>query len=125
MPIVLKSYKSTNEPFRINPEEWESVAVESAKLLVYTYLNSQLVIVEVPQTDLVKNQPNMTISFSTENLDSKEHEDRLSKFAEALHYFKELTFDFTSFHVSPNAVRVKDIFAKNEGTAMTASLDDL
>lgn len=125
MPIVLKSYKSTNEPFRINPEEWESVAVKSAKLLVYTYLNSQLVIVEVPQADLVKNQPNMTISFSTENLDSKEHEDRLSKFAEALHYFKELTFDFTSFHVSANAVRVKDIFAKNEGIAMTASLDDL
>lgn len=125
MPIVLKSYKTTNEPFRINPEEWESVAIKSAKLLVYTYLNSQLVIVEVPQADLVKNQPNMTISFSTENLDSKEHEDRLSKFADALHYFKELTFDFTSFHVSANAVRVKDIFAKNEGTAMTASLDDL
>lgn len=125
MPIVLKSYKSTNEPFRINPEEWESVAVESAKLLVYTYLNSQLVIVEVPQADLVKNQANMTISFSTENLDSKEHEDRLSKFADALHYFKELTFDFTSFHVSPNAVRVKDIFSKNEGTALTATLDDL
>ena len=125
MPIVLKSYKSTNEPFRINPEEWESVAVESAKLLVYTYLNSQFVIVEVPQADLVKNQPNITISFSTENLDSKEHEDRLSIFADALHYFKELTFDFTSFHVSANAVRVKDIFAKNDGIAITASLDDL
>lgn len=125
MPIVLKSYKSTGEPFKINPEEWECVAVDSAKLLVYTYLNSQLVIVEVPQTDLVKNQPNMTISFSTDNLDGKEHEDRLSLFAEVLHYFKELTFDFTSFHVSPNAVRVKDIFAKNQGTAITASLDDL
>ncbi|RGL16264.1 sacsin N-terminal ATP-binding-like domain-containing protein [Bacteroides uniformis] len=125
MPIVLKSYKSTGEPFKINPEEWESVAIDSAKLLVYTKLNSQLVIVEIPQEDLVKNQPNMTISFSTENLNSKEHEDRLSKFAETLHYFKELTFDFTCFHVSPNAIRVKDIFSKNGGVAVSATTDDL
>ena len=84
-----------------------------------------MVIVEIPQEDLVKNQPNMTISFSTENLNSKEHEDRLSKFAETLHYFKELTFDFTCFHVSPNAIRVKDIFSKNGGVAVSATPDDL
>lgn len=125
VPIVLKSYKVTSEPFRINPEEWESVAVDSAKLLVYTYINHQLEVVEVPQTDLVKNQPYLTISFSTENLDNKEHEDRLSKFAEFLHYFKELTFDFTSFHVSPDAIRVKDIYAKKEGTVVSATTEDL
>ena len=64
-------------------------------------------------------------SFSTENLDNKEHEDRLSKFAEFLHYFKELTFDFTSFHVSPDAIRVKDIYAKKEGTVVSATTEDL
>ena len=34
--IVLKSYKNQNEPFKINPTEWESIIKDSAYLLIYT-----------------------------------------------------------------------------------------
>lgn len=36
LPIVLKSYKSQQAKFKINPEEWEWVVQNDAKLLVYT-----------------------------------------------------------------------------------------
>ena len=34
--IVLKSYKKQDEPFKINPIEWESIIEDSAYLLIYT-----------------------------------------------------------------------------------------
>lgn len=50
--IVLKSYRTETEPFKVNPTEWEWVVKENAKLLVYRSNNE---IVEVPKDNLVKN----------------------------------------------------------------------
>jgi hypothetical protein len=41
--------------------------------------------------DLFRNQSHLSVSFSTENLDV---EDRLKKFADLLHYFNDIQFDF-------------------------------
>jgi hypothetical protein len=43
--------------------------------------------------DLLRKQDKLSISFSTENLD---FENRLENFAEILHYFKNVHFDFNS-----------------------------
>lgn len=48
-------------------------------------------------SELLRKQDQLTISFSTENLDK---EDRLEKFAELLHYFNNVHFDFNS--IKPN-----------------------
>ena len=102
-PIVLKSYKFRDTQFKINPEEWEWVVEQKAKLLVYTPINGELDIVEVPQDDLVMGQSKISITFNSENLDTEKYAERISQFAETLHYFKELHFDFDKFHVTGNA----------------------
>ena len=89
--IVLKSYKK-KESFKINPEEWDWIQ-NGAQLLIYDGKN----IVPHKKEDLIRNQSNISITFSTENLDI---EDKISVFSETLHYFKELHFDFDSFKVS-------------------------
>ena len=53
--------------------------------------------------DLLRNQDKLKISFSTENLDK---EDRIEKFAELLHYFGDVHFDFNS--VKPSDYSVAD-----------------
>lgn len=123
--IVLKSYKSRQEKFKINAEEWKWVAEYEAKLLVYTTMDGVLDIVEIPQNDLVMNQSNISITFSSENLDMEQYAERVSSFSETLHYFKELHFDFEQFHIEGNAKRVKDIHAKHSGSQNTTSDDDL
>ena len=55
--------------------------------------------------ELVRNQDKLTISFSTENLDV---EDRLEKFAELLHYFGNVHFDFNSIKPSDYSI-AKDL----------------
>lgn len=107
--IVLKSYKKQDEPFKINPIEWETIIKDSAYLLIYTGDD----IKRVTKEELVKNQSNISLSFSTENLDI---EDRISAFCSTLHYFKELHFDFKSFNLSENVESVRNILKKNEGT---------
>ena len=116
--IVLKSYKNQNEPFKINPTEWESIIKDSAYLLIYTGDD----IKRITKEDLVKNQSNISLSFSTENLDI---EDRISSFCSSLHYFKELHFDFKSFNLSESAESIKNIFKKNERTQNNNTEEDL
>lgn len=116
--IVLKSYKNQNESFKINPTEWESIIKDSAYLLIYTGDD----IKRITKEDLVKNQSNISLSFSTENLDI---EDRISSFCSSLHYFKELHFDFKSFNLSESAESIKNIFKKNEGTQNNNTEEDL
>lgn len=116
--IVLKSYKKQDEPFKINPTEWESIIKESAYLLIYTGDD----IKRITKEDLVKNQSKISLSFSTENLDI---EDRISAFCSSLHYFKELHFDFKSFNLSESAESIKNIFKKNEGTQNSNTEEDL
>ena len=76
----------------------------------------------ITKEDLVKNQSNISLSFSTENLDI---EDRISAFCSSLHYFKELHFDFKSFNLSENAESIKNIFKKNKGTQNSNTEDDI
>ena len=123
--IVLKSYKSHSGKFKINPTEWLWVVERHAKLYVYTNVKGELDIVEVPQTDLVMNQSKISITFSTENLDNEKYADRISTFADTLHYFKELHFNFERFNISGNAKRVKDIYAKREGAQTQTTDEDL
>ena len=125
LPIVLKSYKSQQAKFKINPEEWEWVVQNDAKLLVYTTVNGELDIVEVPQSDLVMNQTNISITFSSENLDKEQFSDRVSNFAETLHYFTDLHFNFERFHIATNATRVRDIYAKQQGTQAQTTDNDI
>jgi hypothetical protein len=53
--------------------------------------------------ELLRKQDKLTISFSTENLDL---EDRLDKFAELLHYFGNVHFNFDT--VKPSDYSVAD-----------------
>ena len=109
IPIVLKSYKKTSERFKINTEEWDWIIQDGAKLLIY---DGRDIKIHDPQ-DLIRNQANVSITFSTENLDIEE---RISAFSDSLHYFKELHFNFVSFNISKKAKSVKDIQNTNIGT---------
>ena len=108
IPIVLKSYKKTSNPFKINTQEWDWIIQDSAKLLIY---DGRDVKIHDPK-DLIRNQANVSITFSTENLDIEE---RISAFSDSLHYFKELHFDFGSFNISKKAKSVRDIYTTNIG----------
>ena len=125
MPIVLKSYRNQTAKFKVNPQEWESVVQNDAKLLVYTRINDDLDIVEIPQGDLIMNQSNISITFNSENLDKDEHMDRVSAFAETLHYFKSLHFEFDRFSIAKDAKKVRDIHAKKQGVQAPTTDEDL
>ena len=107
IPLVLKSYKRQNEPFKINPEEWDYLIKKNADLLIYTGADIKRIFVK----DLIMNQSNIAITFSTENLDIEE---RIEAFADSLHYFGELHFDFDSFNISKKAESVADVYKKNK-----------
>ena len=76
-------------------------------MLIYTGSDIKRIFVK----DLILNQNNIAITFSTQNLDIEE---RIDAFAESLHYFKELHFDFDSFNISKKAESVANIYKKNE-----------
>lgn len=105
--IVLKSYKKQDKAFKINTTEWDYLIKEHADLLVYTGDDIKRIFVK----DLIMNQTNIALSFSTENLDIEE---RIEAFAESLHYFKELHFDFDSFNISRKAQSVAEVYKKNK-----------
>lgn len=125
MGIVIKSYKKTDERFHINPEEWEAVVKRRAKLLVYTYFEGELDIVEIPKDELVRKQSSIQISFDTSNLDEEKYPDKISEFASILRYFRQITFDFNQFHISKDAVKVKDISSKLNLTITSAEDEDI
>lgn len=119
--IVLKSYRTETEPFKVNPTEWEWVVKENAKLLVYRSNNE---IVEVPKDNLVKKQSTFSITFDSENLNVDEHENRLNSFSSLLKYFNEMHFNFASFRIPGNAKSVKNIYAKKQGVQNLYSEED-
>lgn len=125
MEIVIKSYKKTDERFHINPEEWEAVVKRRAKLLVYTYFKGELDIVEIPKDELVRKQSSIQISFDTSNLDEEKYPDKISEFASILRYFQQITFDFNQFHISKDAVKVKDISSKRDLIITSAEDEDI
>ena len=115
LPIVLKSYKTKGAIFKVNTTEWNWVVKKDAKLLVYTYIDDEADIVEIPREDLIMKQPRITITFSTENLKPEQYRDRISDFASTLRHFNELHFKFVNFHVRNSAPRARDIYAIHEG----------
>ena len=118
IPFVLKSYKIQSEPFKINPEEWDLKKKKKAHLFIYDGDSIR----EIEPMDLIMNQSNISITFSTENLDI---EDRIDAFANALHYFKDLHFDFESFNISKRAKSIKAIYNTVSGAQSQTNDDDL
>ncbi len=106
-PIVLKSHKTEGEPLKINTFEWDSISKDKARIFVYTGND----IKEIDVMDLVRDQPTVNVSFSTENLDIEE---RISAFADSLRYFKELHFDFDSFNLSKQARSLAGMYNEND-----------
>ena len=93
-PLVVKSYKYQDEPLKIGANEWIQLMRPNSMFWVY-FGNDKIACLKL--NELLRKQDNLTISFSTENLDV---EDRLEKFAELLRYFGDVHFDFHS--VKPN-----------------------
>ena len=118
LQIVLKSYKKEDEPFKINPEEWKAMIKDFAILLIYTGSD----IKRITKEDLIKNQSNISLSFSTKNLDIEE---RISTFCKLLNYFEDLHFDFKSFNLSGNAESIANIYKKNEGIQNNNTEEDI
>ncbi len=101
-PLVVKSYKYQDEPLKIGANEW--IQLMRANSMFWTnFGNGKLGCLKL--YDLLRNQDKLTISFSTENLNK---EDRLGKFAELLHYFGNVHFDFNSVKPSDYSV-AKDL----------------
>ena len=118
MFIVLKSYKYQDEPFKINPEEWDYIFQKNAHLLIYT--NND--IVEMSKEDILQNQSNITLSFSTQNL---QIEDKVQELSNILHFFKDIHFDFASFNITERAQSIRNMYNKHEGTQCHTGDDDL
>ena len=98
--LVVKSYKYQDEPLKIGANEWIQLMKPDSMFWLY-FGNGKLGSLKL--YDLLRNQDKLKISFSTENLDK---EDRIEKFAELLHYFGDVHFDFNS--VKPSDYSVAD-----------------
>ncbi len=101
-PLVVKSYKYQDEPLKIGANEWIQLMKPNSMFWLH-FGNRKLGCLKL--YELLRNQDKLTISFSTENLDV---EDRLDKFAELLHYFGNVHFDFDSVKPSDYSV-AKDL----------------
>lgn len=97
-PLVVKSYKYQDEPLKIGANEWIQLMRPNSMFWAY-FGNGKLGCLKL--YELLRNQDKLTISFSTENLDK---DDRLEKFAELLHYFGDVHFDFNSVKPSDYSV---------------------
>jgi hypothetical protein len=89
-PLVVKSYKYQGAPLKIGANEWIQLMKPNSMFWVH-FGNRKLGCLNL--YDLLKKQDKLYLSFSTENLD---FENRLENFAELLHYFKNVHFDFNS-----------------------------
>lgn len=117
-PIVLKSYKNTEEPFKINPNEWISLMEDEADLLIYT--GDDILI--YPIKSMIQDQSNVTVSFSTVNMDVEE---RVDAFAESLRYFNDIHFDFKSFILSNRAKSIRSQYNTRDGRQINPTEDAL
>lgn len=97
-PLVVKSYKYQDEPLKIGANEWIQLMKPNSMFWLH-FGNRKLGCLKL--YELLRNQDKLTLSFSTENLDV---EDRLQKFAELLHYFGNVHFDFNSVKPSDYSV---------------------
>ena len=116
--FVLKSHIVETDPFKITILEWDYISEYHAKILVFTGTD----IKEIDPEDLLRNQSSVSVSFSTKNLDKEE---RIREFAQAMHYFKELHFDFESFDLSAQAASIRGMYNKHDGFQAAATDDDI
>ena len=89
-PLVIKSYKWRDEPLKIGANEWLQLMKPNSMFWVH-FGNRKLGCLKL--YEILKKQDKLTLSFSTENLD---YDNRLYKFAELLHYFGNVHFDFNN-----------------------------
>ncbi|RST29389.1 sacsin N-terminal ATP-binding-like domain-containing protein [Chryseobacterium lacus] len=89
-PLVVKSYKYQDAPLKIGANEWIQLMKPNSMFWVH-FGNRRLGCLNL--YDLMRKQDKLSLSFSTENLD---YENRLENFADILHYFKNVHFDFNS-----------------------------
>ena len=119
-PIVVKSYKYKDAPLKIGANEWIQLMKPNSMFWVH-FGNRNIGCLNL--YDLLKKQDKLSISFSTENLD---FDNRLENFAEILHYFKNVHFDFNS--IRPNnystAANLKDYRFNERRDEADLSSDD-
>jgi hypothetical protein len=89
-PLVVKSYTYQDAPLKIGANEWIQLMKPNSMFWVH-FGNRRLACLKL--ADLLRKQDKLTVSFSTENLDVG---NRLDNFAELLHYFSNVHFDFNS-----------------------------
>ena len=117
-PLVVKSYKYQDEPLKIGANEWIQLMKPNSMFWV-NFGNGKLGCLKL--YELLRNQDKLTISFSTENLDVG---DRLDKFAELLHYFGSVHFDFNSVMPSNITSNLGDYRFDERKTEEDLSSDD-
>ena len=89
-PLVVKSYKYQDAPLKIGANEWIQLMKPNSMFWVH-FGNRKIGCLNL--YELLRKQDKLSLSFSTENID---FENRLENFAEILHYFKNVHFDFNS-----------------------------
>lgn len=117
-PLVVKSYKFKDEPLKIGANEWIQLMRPNSMFWV-NFGDGKLGCLKL--YELLRNQDKLTISFSTENLDIG---DRLDKFADLLHYFGNIHFDFNSVMPSNVASNLSDYRFDERKTEEDLSSDD-
>jgi len=117
-PLVVKSYKYQDEPLKIGANEWIQLMRPNSMFWV-NFGSGKLGCLKL--YELLRNQDKLTISFSTENLDVG---NRLDKFAELLHYFGNVHFDFNSVMPSTVANNLSDYRFDERRNEEDLSADD-
>jgi hypothetical protein len=106
-PLVVKSYKYDKVPFKIGANEWIHLMDDNAMFWVH-FGGGKLGCIKLYK--LLKKQSNLSLSFSTENLEAFRFSENDMKdmiegnrkgvdvLAKLLHYFKEVHFDFSNLN---------------------------
>ncbi len=90
-PLVVKSYKYDKEPIKIGANEWLQLMKDNAVLLIYRGGNN---LGWIDIRGLLLRQDMINLQFSTLNIEKG----RLDEFAQILHYFNDIHFDFNSIN---------------------------
>lgn len=102
-PLVVKSYKSQEEPFKIGANEWIHLSKDNSMLWVH-FGNRKLGVINFG--NLIRKQDRLTISFDTNNINNST---RINDFAKLLNYFTKVHFEFND--INPDKYSVSDSLA--------------
>jgi hypothetical protein len=106
-PLVVKSYKYGKVPFKIGANEWIHLMDDNAMFWAH-FGGGKLGCIKL--YELLKTQSNLSLSFSTENLEAfrfseddmqdmiKGNRKGVDVLAKLLHYFKDVHFDFSNLN---------------------------